>query len=217
VVEPSGIAYNPIDDNLIVVSDEGGVFVMGKDGSSPQLLAPLEGDLEGVAVDPSKEAIFVALERSREVVALALTGEPIAIIPIDLLGFNEPDNQGIEGIALNPKSGDLYVAKERDPHFILRIPRKGDPFPFQIEGIPDVADLHFDLDTGFLWVLSRGAQSIYIINQQLETACKPFHFGIGEVEGLTRDRDGILYLVADRNQIGEDDLYIFYPQKKIEI
>lgn len=217
VVEPSGIAYNPVGDNLFVVSDEGGVYIITKDGTFIRMFAPIPGDLEGVAFDESNEAILVAEERQRQVIALAPTGETILVMPIDLLGYNNFDNRGIEGIALNSKSGDLYVSKERQPNFIIRIPRAGDPEPFRIEGLPDIADLFYDSETKLLWVLSRGDQSIHFVNESLETACRPFHFGIEDVEGLTRDKEGNLYLVADRNQIRDDKLYVFLPQKKIEI
>jgi len=217
VVEPSGIAYNPVGDNLFVVSDEGGVYIIAKDGTFIRMFAPISGDLEGVAFDESNEALLVAEERQRQIIALAPTGEIILVLPIDLLGYNNFDNRGIEGIALNSKSGDLYVSKERQPNFIIRIPRTGDPEPFRIEGLPDISDLFYDSETKLLWVLSRGDESIHFVNESLETACRPFYFGIKDVEGLTRDKEGNLYLVADRNQIGDDKLYVFLPQRKIEI
>lgn len=217
VTEPSGIAYNPTDDNLLVSSDEGGVFIIAKDGSPVQLLAPLAGDLEGLAFDPEKEALLVAEERERQVIALAPTGEVILVMPIDLLGYNEEDNKGIEGIALNSKTGDLFVSKQKDPNFIIRIGLSNKITPFQIEGLPDISDLHYDYLSRLLWVLSREARTIYFINDDLEMACKPFEFGIDSVDGLTRDKDGVLYLVADRGPEGKDSLYVLAPRKKISI
>lgn len=138
-------------------------------------------DLEGLAYCPDK--LYIANEGLREVLQLDLRSRTLVTLPlaIDHKALAAGGlNAGIEGIAVDCQKNLLFVAKERDPRYLLvfsietgKLLRQGTPpasdrggqkviNPKTGTGLlsigPDFADLAFD--SGYLYALERNTYEI---------------------------------------------------------
>lgn len=59
--EPSGLAWDPIAQKLIVVDDEGDVFSLDGDGNNLETILRTDNDLEGITVVISERSLFFGL------------------------------------------------------------------------------------------------------------------------------------------------------------
>jgi len=211
VPEPSGLAYDPARDVLYTISDEGGpIVILSKEGKILGEIGRFEGDLEGIAYDHQRDLFYIVEERRRELIILDRKTGIEHRLKIDLMGYNESDNKGMEGVAVDPKSGRLFVVKERDPHFLLEIDAQGKSLQaFTIQEAWDFSDVSYDQTTGYLLILSRGSRNVYEVTTTGKLVGEPFSFNIFNAEGITLDRDGNLYLITDSNGFAKDHLLKF--------
>lgn len=213
VHEPSGLAYDPVRDVLYTISDEGGpIVVLSKEGKILWEIGRFEGDLEGIAYDDRRDRFYIAEEQRRELIIFDRKAGTERRLKVDLMGYNDLDNKGMEGVAVDQKNGRLFVVKERDPHFLLEIDATGKRVrAFTIQEAWDFSDVSYDQATGHLLVLSRGSRKVYEVTTAGELVGEPFSFNIFifNAEGITLDRDGNLYLITDSNGFAKDYLLKF--------
>jgi len=213
VPEPSGLAYDPVRDVLYTISDEGGpIVILSKEGRILGEIGHFKGDLEGIAYDHQRGLFYIAEEQRREIIIFDRKAGTERRLKVDLMGYNKPDNKGIEGVAVDPKSGRIFVVKERDPHFLLEIDAEGKSIQaFTIQEAWDFSDVSYDQATGHLLILSRGSRKVYEVTTTGKLVGKPFSFNffIFNAEGITLDRDGNLYLITDSNGFAKDYLLKF--------
>jgi uncharacterized protein YjiK len=195
-------------------------------------------DLEGLAV--CGDAVYVVNERVRQVLVVDLAARKLEMAPIDF-GAGDPEgaarlfqgggNAGFEGVAADCAGKVLYVAKEREPRYIVKVDlatwkvlgsfdlapsdRDGQKVinPFTGDGLmalnPDFADLAFD--GGFLYVLERNTAEIAKVDpasgqvvarvSYYKTERAPLLYETGEPFGVAE----ALLLDKDRIWIGFDN------------
>ncbi|MNZ86113.1 SdiA-regulated [compost metagenome] len=226
--ETSGLTWNPLTDTLFTVTGKRPKLVeLSRDG---QVLRSIElvgfSDTEAVeALDDGRLAIVD--ERHHLLAVFRL--EP-GVQRLDLadttrydLGFADAGNKGFEGLAWNPRSRRLLLAKERDPLglFSLPLPAAADA-GVTLEALPsadlplrDLSSLTVDPRSGRTLLLSDESRLLLELDEQ----GKPLSFlslsggrnglgdGIQQAEGVTMDAQGNIYLVGEPNRF-----YVFSRQ-----
>lgn len=224
IEEPSGIAFHPLRGTLFVVSDEGHLAEIGKDGRA---LAnyDVSGDLEGLTVDPSTGLVYVLIEGEETIVEF----DPEAgketrrfVISREFQGNNnflqkqtESFDNGCESIAFIPSSdhqegGYFIVANQWDPPMllVLDVPLKSSAqavaeariikvLPFALD---DPSGMYFDQETGLLNVVSDADNILVELTLDGEFVREYAFLGDNQ-EGITKDDEGYLYIAQDSGGI----------------
>ncbi|MHB0818243.1 SdiA-regulated domain-containing protein [Stutzerimonas stutzeri] len=186
----------------------------------------LRGFSDPEAVEYIAPGLFViADEREQRLVEVRLDNDAqvfdAAGAPQLSLGIGLNGNKGLEGLAYDPVSETLLVAKERDPVRIFAI--RG--FPHRQPGaaldvqllesverdarlfLRDLSSLDFDAASGHLLVLSDESRLLL----ELDRDGRPIsslsllagHHGltrsVPQAEGVTLDDRGVLYLISEPN------------------
>jgi len=120
--EPSGLAWHPLRQSLLVISDEGQLVEFDKDFEVKKRFR-LYGDLESVAVQPETGAVFIGDEGNGAVLEYDLERERVVRVMTIDFGSQEDfaegirDNQGLEGLTVVRVDDDyrLVGVVERNP------------------------------------------------------------------------------------------------------
>ncbi len=221
----SGITWNPQTKTLfIVLNGPNEIVELSRDGEVLRHI-PLIGfnDVEGITW-VGKDNFVVVEERHQSLVAVRVESDTTTIQrtgnPSFTVGIDSGTNKGFEGIAWDPESNAIYIAKERDPARLMRIqgfhPGKVTDISVQQDDAfdkaarlykDDFSGLHYDPATRNLLVLSDESKLLTEINKEgkavsfLELA-EGWHGlkqDIPQAEGVTMDDDGNLYLISEPN------------------
>ncbi len=130
IVEPSAIAFRRPRGSLLVACDNG--YVLEVDEGFRRIdRYDIPGDLEGLAIHPQTETLFVAVESFQAILEFDLERRRILRWwDVDLqahpLLARKPrnDNRGLEGVAIGegPDPGlRLYAVVESDPALLVRL------------------------------------------------------------------------------------------------
>jgi len=223
-VEPSDICFHPHRKNLFVVSDEGEIAEIEKDGT-PVFNLKIPGDLEGVTVNPQTGLLYIVKERDDVILELDLNKKEITRkFPVNrefqgnlnFLQKQEKDyDNGIESIAFisdkdHPEGGTFYMGNQWDPPCIMEVPlplkssqaeiaeaRIIRVLPFKMD---DPAAMYYDSKTGLLNVVSDADNILVEITLEGKLV-KEYAFLGDNQEGLARDDEGYLYIAQDTGGI----------------
>jgi uncharacterized protein YjiK len=224
ILEPSDICYHPQRKTLFVVSDEGMVAEIGKDGS-PLANWEIKGDLEGITVNPRTGLLYIAVEGDDVILEFDRDrGEVTRKFPLRREFEGNPNflqkqtdsyDNGIESIVFvpddkHPEGGTFYVGNQWDPSMIVEvfIPLRSSQaaeveakiirvLPFKMD---DPAGMYYDFETKRLNVVSD-ADNILVEMTLDGRLIKEYAFLGNEQEGLCRDDDGYLYIAQDSGGI----------------
>lgn len=186
----------------------------------------LRGFSDPEAVEYIAPGLFViADEREQRLVEVRLDNDAqvfdAAGAPQLLLGIGLNGNKGLEGLAYDPVSETLLVAKERDPVRIFAIrgfPHRQPEAALDVQLLEsverdarlflrDLSSLDFDAASGHLLVLSDESRLLL----ELDRDGRPIsslsllagHHGltrsVPQAEGVTLDDRGVLYLISEPN------------------
>ena len=220
---PSGICFHKKRNTLFVVFDLGVVCEMKTDGTIVHEKLIMRADFEGITHDPSTGLLYVAVERTDQIIELA--PETFTVlrkfsIPRTFMGNTllKAGGQGIEAITFvpdihHPHRGTFYIANQSydledaediSAVFEVEVPLKnnGDTnadvkilryFPL---GIIDLSGLYFDMVTDHLYVISDSTNTIFEFTRT-GTLLSGFAFPGDNQEGITVDDQGFLYVAQD--------------------
>ena len=138
--EPSGLSLSSRTGDFWTVSDDTHrIFALSRDGRlvGEIVLDDVVDDPEGVAELPNGAGILVVSE-SRGSILRVIPGEQPSITEVPLrklhgfedisrrFGFSDSfgkhgDNDGLEGVAVDPATGAIFVVKERSPRLLLEL------------------------------------------------------------------------------------------------
>lgn len=226
--ETSGLTWNPPSDTLFTVTGKHPKLVeLSRDG---RVLRSIE--LVGFADPEAVEALgdgrlAIVDERQHLLAVFRLAADAQRLDLADTarydLGFADAGNKGFEGLAWNPHTQRLLLAKERDPLglFSLPLPAAADA-GVTLEALPsanlplrDLSSLTVDPRSGRTLLLSDESRLLLELDEQ----GKPLSFlslsggrnglgdGIQQAEGVTMDAQGNIYLVGEPNRF-----YVFSRQ-----
>ncbi len=222
--EPSGICFHPTRKTLFVVSDEGEIAEIEKDGT-PVFRMKIPGDLEGVTVNPETGLLYLVKEGDdiilefdpdqREVIRSFPLNRAYQGNPEYIEKRTEDYDNGIESIAFvgdaeHPEGGTFYIGNQWDPQCVMevQIPLVSSfektaeahilrVLPLKLD---DPAGLYYDPQTGLLNVVND-ADNIFVEITLDGKIIKEYAFLGDEQEGIARDDEGYLYIAQDRGEI----------------
>ena len=168
--EPSGAAWQPRLQRLMLVGDEGTIASMDVNGGSV-LTWSLAGDLEGICVaDPESNKIYVAVERPASIVEFDFSeGRALRRFPFPgIEGSGHKKNKGPEALTFvpdpnDPEGGAFWAGIQADGSVrVLSLPlrsnrartlareiRRFTPIP----GLTDLSGLDWDRSTDTIWAV----------------------------------------------------------------
>lgn len=110
--EPSGIAYNEVENVLWIVSGvDQKIYKTDITGVILKTLSYKGDDLEGIALDSSAKSLWIVEERKRELLQLDLDGN---VIQRSLIPLPGKQNSGLEGVTQN-ELGKIFLLNEKKP------------------------------------------------------------------------------------------------------
>lgn len=202
VPEPSGLALHPDGQSLWTVSDQTNrVYRINLSGGILEALDYRGTDLEGVTYDSSCKCLWVAEERSRELVKLDLSGNELERHRI-LEGM---DNSGLEGLCLTTDHC-LAVVKEKNPGlFLVLNPDFSVKRQIALDFARDYSGLWPDTVAQRYWIVSDEEKTLYLWEEN-NGVVERYFLGINKAEGIAIDwRKNRIYVVSD----SESKLYVF--------
>lgn len=222
--EPSGICYHAERNTLFVVSDEGEVAEITKNGT-PVANYMVKGDLEAITVVPETGLLYIAVEGVDVILEFdPERGEVLRRFPINREFKGDPNflqkqvnkhDNGIESLAFVPnpehtEGGTFYVGNQWDPAVIMEVlvPLKSSRaaeaeakiirvLSFRMD---DPAAMYYDPVTKRLNIMSD-ADNILVEVTLDGKMVKQYAFLGDEQEGLCRDDEGYLYIAQDSGGI----------------
>jgi uncharacterized protein YjiK len=222
--EPSGICYHPARNTLFVVSDEGYVAEIKKDGT-PVAKFRVPGDLEGITLVPGSGLLYLGVEQEDIILEFdPEKGEVTRRFPINREFRGDPDflqkqieeyDNGIESLAFvpdpnHPEGGLFYVGNQWDPPVIMKVllplrssqagetvARIVDVLPFKMD---DPSGMYYDPVTRLLNVVND-ADNIFVEITLEGRLVRQYAFLGDNQEGICVDDEGYLYIAQDRGGI----------------
>jgi uncharacterized protein YjiK len=222
--EPSGICYHPARNTLFVVSDEGEVAEIEKDGT-PVFRMKIPGDLEGVTVNPETGLLYLVKEGDDVILEFdPERREVIRSFPLNRSYQGNPGyiekretrfDNGIESIAFvenkkHPEGGTFYIGNQWDPPCVMevQVPLQSSQertveahilrvLPLKLD---DPSAMYYDPRTELLNVVSD-ADNILVEITLDGRIVKEYAFLGDNQEGITRDDEGYLYIAQDSDGI----------------
>lgn len=222
--EPSGICFHPLRKTLFVVSDEGEMMEMTKEGD-PVFRMKIPGDLEGITVHPKTGMLYIVHEGEDIILEVDPDKKEVTReFPLNREYRGDPNfiekqteefDNGIEDIAFvvdekHPEGGTFYMSNQWDPPCIMEVlvPLRSSKaktaearilrvLPFQID---DPAALYYDPKTHRLNVVSDADNILVEITLEGKLVHQYAFLGDNQ-EGIARDDDGFLYITQDSGGI----------------
>ncbi|MDD0971116.1 MULTISPECIES: SdiA-regulated domain-containing protein [Pseudomonas] len=221
----SSLTYNSLSGTFYTVSDDthevveldrkGNVIRRIKLSGFDEVegIEHVEGNVYLIIEEPSQKISTVVIDEKTTVIDSAVASLSVAI---ELNG-----NKGFEGLAYDRQSGNIIIAKERDPVRIYSIkgfpdktgrPTKdltitSDEQRTQALFLRDVSGLEFDPNTSHLYILSHESKLIIELNKEgkaistlsLLKGQNGLMKTIPQAEGIALTPDGTLYVMSEPN------------------
>ncbi|AJF06879.1 DNA-binding protein [Geoalkalibacter subterraneus] len=223
----SSIVYDPDLDRFLAVTNGDPTALIALDKSGEIIgIFPLRGfgDVEGLAY-MGNGRVAVVDERTHQLSFFLLPNTPRTIeikeAQFISLGIDLSGNKGFEGITYDREGDRFFIVKERDPRQLYEISGVGasleGDMQIQIKDLTDwvkdrvfatdLSDIYFDPGTGHLFILSDESKLLMEMTDQGEmVSFRSFNRWFSDlrksapqVEGLTFDSDGNLYVVSEPN------------------
>ncbi|MCA0873704.1 SdiA-regulated domain-containing protein [Seohaeicola saemankumensis] len=227
-VEVSGLSLALGDGFWSVSDDTARVFRLDAKGDVHRKRSlPGETDLEGVAEDVNGHRVLAVREDTSEILSVSHDGTISRFALLSMEGaqalapyFISGDNNGLEGIAVNPETGAVYVLKERHPRLLIELapdltrvlgalhltPDIGFVSSAAGEDQLDVSGLAWDTRRKGFWICSDTGEAVFFLDTSTMTARgwtlmdarKKKLEPVRNAEGVALSADGItLYVVTD--------------------
>jgi len=224
IAEPSGICFHPLRKTLFVVSDEGEIFEINKDGS-PIFRLKIPGDLEDITVNPQSGLLYIIIEGEDVILEFNPDKREVSRrFPINreykgnsnfLQKQTESYDNGVESLTFvprenHPEGGTFFAGNQWDPPCIMEIlvPLKSSNaqeaearilrvLPFKMD---DPSAMSYDSETGLLNIISD-ADNILVEITLDGKLIKEYAFLGDNQEGITKDDEGYLYIAQDSGGI----------------
>ena len=223
-LEPSGICFHPTRKTLFVVSDEGEIMEIEKDGT-PVFRKKIPGDLEGITVNPESGLLYLIKEGDDVILEFDPDKkEIIRTFPLNRTYRGDPNfiekgtgrfDNGIESIVFvedekHPEGGTFYIGNQWDPPCVMhvQVPLKSTQkrtteahilwvLPLDLD---DPAAIFYDSKNALLNVVSD-ADNILVEITLDGKIVREYAFLGDNQEGIARDDEGYLYIAQDSGGI----------------
>jgi uncharacterized protein YjiK len=219
--ETSGLTWNPLTGTLFTVTGQNPQLVEFTTGGVILRRIRLDGFSDPEAVEALGDGRLAIVDERRRRLAVFHLEPGVEHLELDELasydlGFAEAGNKGFEGLAWNPRSQRLLLAKERDPLGLFSLPFPGEdgaagtlePFPGAHLLVRDLSSVTIDPRSGHTLLLSDESRLLL----ELDLQGQPRSFinlfgglhglarGIAQAEGVAMDTAGNIYVVGEPNR-----------------
>lgn len=219
--ETSGLTWNPLTGTLFTVTGQNPQLVEFTPGGVILRRIRLEGFSDPEAVEALGDGRLAIVDERRRLLAVfhlepGVERLDLATLPSYDLGFAEAGNKGFEGLAWNPRSQRLLLAKERDPLGLFSLSFPGEdgaagvlePVAGAHLLVRDLSSVAIDPRSGHTLLLSDESRLLV----ELDLQGQPRSFislfgglnglvrGIKQAEGVAMDGDGNIYVVGEPNR-----------------
>ena len=219
--ETSGLTWNAATGTLFTVTGRNPQLVEFSPGGVVLRRITLTGFSDPEAVEALDDGRLGIVDERRRLVAVFRLAPGVESLDLDDLatydlGFNGAGNKGFEGLAWNPRTKRMLLAKERDPQGLFELPFPGEDgaagileaWPEQPLLVRDISSVTIDPRTGHTLMLSDESRLLVELDQR----GRPLSFirllgglnglveGIDQAEGVAMDGQGNIYVVAEPNR-----------------
>lgn len=219
--ETSGLTWNAATGTLFTVTGQNPQLVEFSPGGVVLRRIALTGFSDPEAVEALDDGQLGIVDERRRLVAVFRLGSGVESLDLDDLatydlGFDDAGNKGFEGLAWNPHTRRMLLAKERDPQGLFELPFSGEEgaagaleaLPDQPLLVRDISSVAIDPRTGHTLMLSD--ESRLLVELDLQGTPRSFISlfdglnglveGIDQAEGVAMDGEGNIYVVAEPNR-----------------
>lgn len=218
--ETSGLTWNPLTGTLFTVTGQNPQLVEFTPGGVILRRIRLDGFSDPEAVEALGDGrLAIVDERRRLLAVFPLDPDTEHLDLADMathdLGFAGAGNKGFEGLAWNPQTRRLLLAKERDPQGLFSLPFPGEdgaagvlePLAMPLL-VRDLSSVAIDPRSGHALLLSDESRLLV----ELDLNGQPRSFlslfgglnglahGIAQAEGVAMDDEGNIYVVGEPNR-----------------
>lgn len=223
--ETSGLTWNPATGTLFAVTGQNPQLIELTPGGVVLRRIRLNGFSDPEAVEALNDGQLAIVDERRRLVAVFRLSPEVESLDLDDLarydlGFDGAGNKGFEGLAWDPRTRRMLLAKERDPQGLFELPFPGEDgaagaleaLPGQALLVRDISSVTIDPRTGHTLMLSDESRLLV----ELDLQGRPRSFirllgglnglveGIDQAEGVAMDERGDIYVIAEPNL-----LYVF--------
>ncbi len=227
IAEPSGITYHTIRNTIFVVSDEGELHEMRRDGRPVRSRSLKQTDLEGVTMNPSTGMLYAVVEGDDAILEISpLTFEITRKFGINR-GFEGREllrkgGMGLEAITFvvddsHPEGGTFWVGNQsfslkpdREPSIICQVavplssteptPPEGKITSFFPLSIIDISGLAYDTSRHCLVVVSDTTNLLVEVTRD-GTVLRQHLLPGNDQEGIALDQEGFMYIAQENGEV----------------
>ena len=184
-------------DILYTVSDNTNkIYKISTSGKILSSFSFALADLEGIAVNPNDQSIYVVEERKREITQFNKLGTKIRSITVNVK--NREINSGLEGICIDPTNNNIFVLNEKSPGKLIELNSDGSQInSTDLHFASDYSGLCINPDTEELWILSDESRKLFKCNKK-GSLIKEYNININKMEGIAIDFNSEkIYIVSD--------------------
>lgn len=213
VPEPSGLAYDKVNNQLFTVSDTKDIFRLSITGDLLEIY-DFEGDLEGITMYNSPNTLLVAIEDQYELVEYNYVTGSTTTHEMDYENREDPAG-GIEGVTYNPTTDEVYFVNEKEPNALIIANSNFDVTnEYVLDFSGDLSALYYVEETNNLWMGSDNSSSVYKCDiegnvlQSFELTQDGNEDGdqLAKLEGIAIDYGNqLLYVITDEGKM----LYVY--------
>jgi hypothetical protein len=224
ILEPSGICLHPQRKTFFIISDEGIIYEVKKDGA-PIDHIKVPGDLEEITVDPSTGLLYIPIEGDDVILEYDPDKKEVTRrFPVNREYQGNPKflqkqvdryDNGIESLAFvpnpsHPEGGTFYAGNQEDPPCIMElfVPLRSTKakeaearilrvLPFKMR---DPGAMYYDPKTKLLDVVSD-SDNLFVEITLEGKLVRQYAFPGNDQEGLTFDDEGYIYICQDSGGI----------------
>jgi uncharacterized protein YjiK len=196
IEEPSGLSLGKSNQSLWVVSDSpvNEIYEISLGGKLLQKLDFKGEDLEGIVFDSLKNVVWVAEEKKREIIEIALDGTELSRYSINI---DNTDNNGLEGIAID-QSRHMWIANEKNPGALLSLK---DDFSilnmFLLNVAKDYSGICADELDNRIWMVSDESRLLFQYDVDTDIVRK-YNLPYDKAEGIAvNTEDNLIYVVRE--------------------
>ncbi len=201
IPEPSGIAYNSVQNSLLIVSDgKSEIYEVDYSGNILNTIPTTCSDMEGITLSKNCDTIFVVEETNKLVSTLLYSGNKVASFSINVATSVK---HALEGITRNNSNGRLIIINEKLPCMVLEFDRTTELWRKEINYIADISDIFYDDSSDCYWIVSDESQKILKLSKNLDLISQ-WNINITQAEGITIVNNKI-YVISDY----ERKMYVF--------
>lgn len=227
IAEPSGITYHATRKSIFVVSDEGELHEMRRDGRPVRSQSLNQTDLEGITMNPSTGLLYAVVEGDDAILEISpQTFEITRRFEINR-GFEGREllrkgGMGLEAITFvsddsHPEGGTFWVGNQsfslkpnREPSIVCQVvlplsstnptPPEGKIVGFFPLSIIDISGLAYDSSRHCLIVVSDTTNLLVEVTRDGNVLRQHLLPG-NDQEGITLDDQGFMYIAQENGEV----------------